>query len=86
MDISTIENQKFLKSDSLTVPRKLCDIGWPHFKKIQFIETQNYKNGIRKYIFTGVFYRVHSYKTPESIKTDHAKMFNFHSPNQDHKY
>lgn len=43
-----IQDQKFLRSDSLTAPRKLCDTGWPPFKKIQFLETQIYKIKIRK--------------------------------------
>lgn len=50
------EDPKFLKSDSLTVSRKLCGIGWAHFKKIQLLETQIDKTEIRKQIFTGVFY------------------------------
>ena len=50
------EDPKFLKSDSLTVSRKLCGIDWAHVKKIQLLDTQIYKTEIRKQIFTEVFY------------------------------
>lgn len=43
-----IEDQTFLKSDSLAVTRKPCDTDWPNCKKIQFTKTQIYKIEIRK--------------------------------------